>query len=301
MRTRLRILSLIPLAAILGAETACSDEFPASIVSWEASPTNPVFRGAGGQAWDKKIRERGWISVDGTTYHLWYTGYNEDRSPSRLLGHATSTDGVHWNRDPANPVYEKTWVEDVCLVRKDGIDFLFAEGKNDLAHLMTSPDGLRWVDRGTLDIRDTEGKPIPPGPFGTPTALFEKGQWYLFYERGDRGVWLATSKDLTVWKNVRDQPVLAMGPGAYDRHAVAIDQVVKRDGVFYAFYHANAHQPWKDWTTCVARSTDLIHWEKYPGNPILSDNSSSAILVDSPDGDRLYSMHPEVRLHVHPK
>src|SRR4051812_45492684 len=59
------------------------------------------------------------------------------------------------------------------------------------------------------------------------------------------------------------------GPGAYDRFAVAFDQVIKRDGVYYAFYHANAHDPWqKDWTTNVARSRDLIHWEKYPGNPI---------------------------------
>ena len=78
--------------------------------------------------------------------------------------------------------------------------------------------------------------------------------------------------------------MLAMGPEPYDLHAVALNQIIKRDGVYYAFYHANAHRPWKDWTTNIARSRDLVHWEKYPGNPILRDNCSSAVLVRGPGG-----------------
>jgi len=87
-----------------------------------------------------------------------------------------------------------------------------------------------------------------------------------------------------------------MGPKSYDLHAVALNQVIKRNHVYYAFYHANAHKPWKDWTTNIARSRDLVHWEKYPGNPIIRENCSSAILVRGPKGDRLYTMHPVVRL-----
>lgn len=287
------------LALTMGG--AGADEFPSSIVSWTTDPANPVFTAEGRDAWDGKIRERGWITRDGRGFHLWYTGYNEAKSPDRRLGHATSADGVRWTRDPANPIHGDSWVEDVCLVRDGGISYLFAEGRNDRAHVLTSADGRTWNDRGTLDVRTTGGDPIPPGPFGTPTVWLENGTWYLFYERGDRGVWLATSKDRAVWKNVSDEPVLKMGPEPYDKYAVAFDQVIKRDGVYYAFYHANAHQPWGEWTTCVARSRDLIHWEKYPGNPILRNNSSSAMLVETPEGDRLYSMHPEVRLHVHPK
>lgn len=296
MRRRIALLWMLALAA-----PARGEDFPRSIVAWEPIAANPVFRGEGPPAWDAKIRERGWVALEGPVYHLWYTGYNEAKAPDRLLGHATSRDGVHWDRDPANPVHATSWVEDVCMVKLDGVDYLFAEGKNDLAHLLTSPDGRHWVDRGTLDVRRVDGRPIPPGPFGTPTGYHEAGTWYLFYERGDRGVWLATSKDRAVWTNVSDEPVLKMGPEPYDATAVAMDQVVKRDGVYYAFYHANSERPWKDWTTCVARSRDLIHWEKYPGNPILRNNSSSAMLVETPEGDRLYSMHPEVRVHVHPK
>lgn len=275
-----------------------SDTFPPSIVSWEPIAANPVFVGEGKDAWDRKIRERGWVTREGSTYHLWYTGFNESRSPMRMLGHATSPDGISWTRDPKNPVHSSSWVEDVCIIKHDGVLYLFSEGRNDRMHLLTSADGASWKDRGTLDIRTTAGTPIPPGPFGTPTVWVENGMWYLYYERGDRGVWLATSKDREVWTNVRDEPILKMGPEPYDRYAVAFDHVIKRDGVYYAFYHANSHQPWGEWTTCVARSKDLVHWEKSKQNPILENNSSSAVIVETPDGDRLYSMHPEVRIHT---
>ncbi|MGE5756926.1 MAG: glycosylase [Planctomycetaceae bacterium] len=273
-----------------------ADDFPRSLVAWRPVAANPVFQGAGDDAWDRKIRERGYILVEDGTFHLWYTGYNDDRSATKFLGHATSPDGLRWTRDPANPIFTKSWVEDVCVLHRDGIYYLFAEGRNDIAHQLTSPDGLHWTDLGSLDIRKTDGTPIGPGPCGTPTVWFEDGTWSLLYERGDQGIWLATSKYRRTWTNIQDDPVLARGPEPYDRAAVAVNQVIKRDGVYYAFYHANAHRPWKDWTTNVARSRDLVHWEKYPGNPIIQNNCSSAILVPTPKGDRLYTMHPDVKV-----
>ncbi len=282
-------------AFLILATPARGDDFPKDLVRWRAAPDAPVFAGEGGDAWDRKIRERGWIVREGSTYHLWYTGYNDARSKERLLGHATSRDGLTWTRDPANPLVKADWVEDVCVVKADGAYWMFAEGEGDIAHLLTSADGLAWKELGPLDVRKTDGTPIAPGPRGTPTAWVEGGIWYLFYERGDNGIWLATSKDRKVWTNVQDDPVLAMGPEPYDRAAVAFDQVFKRDGVYYAIYHANSERPWKDWTTCLARSRDLVHWEKYPGNPIVNGNRSSGMVVETPEGPRLYTMHPDVR------
>jgi beta-1,2-mannobiose phosphorylase / 1,2-beta-oligomannan phosphorylase len=289
--------SLILLLA-LGHSAALAQDFPLDMVAWTPLRAEPVFQGAGDDAWDKKIRERGWILVENRTYHLWYTGYNDDRSPNKFLGHATSPDGLTWSRDPANPLVTDSWVEDMCVIHEGDTYFMIAEGKDDVAHLLTAPDSTHWTERGPLDIRLANGQPISPGPRGTPAVWVEGGTWYLFYERRDRGVWLATSKDRQVWTNVQDDPVLAMGPDAYDLYAVAMNQVVKRDGVYYGYYHANAHMPWKDWTTNVARSKDLIHWEKYPGNPIIDHNWSSGILIEGPAGRRFYTMHPEVRVFV---
>jgi sucrose-6-phosphate hydrolase SacC (GH32 family) len=284
-------------AFVAFASPTGAQEAPWSFVGWKPIAGNPVFRGTDASTWDRKIRERGYIlGAEDGTLHLWYTGYNGDRPATMSLGHATSRDGTHWSRDPQNPIFSGSWVEDMCVLKQDGTYQMFAEGRNDIAHRLSSPDGIHWTDHGSLDIRKVGGTPISPGPYGTPTAWFENGTWYLFYERGDLGIWLATSRDLKTWTNVRDDPVIAMGPARYDSAAVALNQIVKRGGYYYGFYHANAHRPWADWTSNVARSRDLVHWEKYPGNPIIKDNCSSPILATTPAGDRLYTMHPDVKV-----
>ncbi|MDG3006120.1 glycosylase [Paludisphaera mucosa] len=295
LKSMLRAILGIGLMVSGGASAGAFEE-PWRFTGWRPVEGNPVFRGTGEDTWDRKIRERGFVLPEGGGYTLWYTGYDRDRPTTMSLGRATSIDGKAWRRDPANPVFRASWVEDVCVVRVDGTYHMFAEGRGDVAHRLSSLDGVRWTDHGPLDVRKVDGSPIGPGSFGTPTAWHEDGVWRLFYERGDQGVWLATSRDLKVWKNVKDEPVLARGPEPFDRAMIAVNQVVRRDGFYYMFYHALADAAVRDWTTNLARSRDLVHWEKYPGNPIVGGNCSSAVLVPSPEGDRLYTMHPEVRL-----
>lgn len=220
-----------------------------------------------------------------------------------MLGYATSKDGIDWVRHPNNPLYKEHWVEDMMVVKDDGKYYMFAEGKDDLAHLLVSDDGLVWKRIGLLDIRMKDGDPISADPRGTPTAWKEEdGTWYLMYERYDLGIWLATSKDMKVWTNVQDDPVIKPGPGEYDKDLIALNQVIKYKGLFYAYYHGCAKDGPKArlWSTAVARSKDLIHWEKYQGNPLqpVEENKSSGIVVQDGDKFRLYTMHPEVYLHV---
>jgi len=309
-RARKELASLAAWYRLFGAEHAPLDEpnrsanesdphkFPAELVRFTADPNNPVFAGSGTNTWDRMIRERGYLLFEEGTYHLWYTGYRGAREDIKQLGYATSKDGIHWQRDSENPIFTGSWVEDMCVVRHEGIYSMFAEGAQDRAHLLTSTDRRKWTDHGALDVRQTGGKPIAPGPYGTPTVWVENGTWYLFYERGDAGVWLATSHDRDVWTNVQDDPVIACGPDAYDRKAVALDQVIKYQGRYFGYYHATAHDPWKDWTTNVAVSDDLIHWTKYSGNPIVKGNKSSGIVVFDGAQWILYTMHPEMWRYV---
>ena len=238
--------------------------FPHDLVDFQPYEHNPVFSGGGQHAWDHTIRERGYILREEDGYHLWYTGYRGDKADTKYLGYATSPDGIHWTRDPGNPIFDKSWVEDMCVVKHDGVYYMFAEGRDDIAHLLTSSDRRHWKHVGRVWMSDlTNGEPIPAGPYGTPTVWIENGIWYLFYERRDAGVWLATSRDRQVWTNVQDDPVLRNGPEPYDLHAVAMNQVIKHDGRYYAYYHGSAHVPWRDWNTNIATSIDLIHWTKY--------------------------------------
>ncbi len=273
-----------------------TNEFPNELVNFKSYNKNPVFTGTDTSTWDKKIRERGYILKEDSIYHLWYTGYMKDESEMHL-GYATSNDGIAWKRYSSNPIYEKGWVEDMSIIKVASTYYMFAEGKDDIAHLLTSKNRIDWTEKGNLKILQTNGLPISKGAYGTPCIWHENDTWYLFYERGDLGIWLATSKDLKIWKNVQDEPVIKMGPDAYDKFAVAINQIVKYKGLYYGYYHASAFEDWRTWTTNVAVSKDLIHWKKYPKNPILEDNKSSSILVNDGKRYRLYTMHDQVHLH----
>jgi beta-fructofuranosidase len=299
-RAPLVLLALLAgvAASIGGLTTGRADgRFPRELVDWVPYEGNGLFAGTGASTWDREIRERGFILREADGWKLWYTGYDSSKSEVKSLGYATSPDGIRWTRYPGNPIFDRGWTEDVFVVKHEGIYHMFAEGVNDVAHRLTSPDGLHWEEQGSLDIRAKAGDPIPAGAYGTPTVWVEGGTFHLFYEREDKGIWLATSKDMRVWTNVQDEPVIGLGPDAYDRYAVALNQVIRYRGRYYGVYHANADPKWKGpWTTCLAVSDDLVHWEKYPGNPVIRSDDSSGILVDDGARLRLYTMHPAVKL-----
>ncbi len=302
-RAVLLVAAGLPTLAVPCWDAVADEQFPPELVDFKPYRGNPVFAGTGKDTWDRTIRERGYILREGDTWHLWYTGYNHNRSDANYrntmsLGYATSPDGLQWTRHGDNPVFDKSWTEDMMVVKHGDTYYMFAEGLHDIAHMLTSTDRVHWRDHGRLDVRQTNGKPLGPGPYGTPTVWVEGGRWYLFYERRDLGIWLATSADCKVWTNVQDDPVIPLGPKAYDKGAVAMNQVVKHRDRYYAYYHANADAKWRGpWTTNVAVSEDLIHWTKYAKNPIIPTDHSSGTLVHDGRQYRLYTTHPDVRVY----
>ncbi len=300
-----RLVAGLLLSALLAPASSGAGLFPPELVDFGPASATPLFAGGGPDAWDRDLRERGWIMRHGGAWHLWYTGSNTDRDPVRRLGHATSPDGLNWTRSSPGPLLADRWVEDVCVVktrcRSADVLWMFAEGEQDIAHLLSSRNGSDWRSCGALDIRLVSGEPIPAGPRGTPAAWLERGVWHLFYERHDDGVWLATTRDLRTFTNVSDAPVIACGPEPYDLHGIAVDQIVRFRGRFYAYYHASPDPDRRRWQTCIAVSDDLVRWTKYAGNPILPADpahpkQSSGTLVFDGERQRLYTTHPDVRV-----
>lgn len=300
-----RLLLVFVLAAVTLSTTARADDlFPDELIHFQPVSANPVFEGAGEGHWDVKIRERGWILRDGDQWRMWYTGYDGTRPGQKMLGLATSSDGLTWKRHSTNPIDKDHWVEDMCVVPHEGTLYMFAEGEQDRAQLLTSKDGITWTRAGQLDVRLKNGDPIPEGPYGTPTAWFEDGMWNLFYERSDKGVWLARSRDLKVFTNVQDEPVLVPGPDEFDKDLIAMNQVIKHKGRYYATIHgarkpSDPSQP-SLWASGLATSTDLVHWTKYSGNPLrpIRENKSSGLLIHDGKQFRLYTMHGKVDVHL---
>jgi len=298
MNLRLNVALAVWLASSSLASAQNSPPFPDDLVSFKPVRAEPVFSGRGTGFWDTKIRERGWILFENNTYRMWYTGYDGTREGIKRLGYATSPDGIQWER--RGPLIDNLWVEDMTVVKLKDRYLMFAEGKGDKAQLLTSSDGLAWKREGALDVRRANSKPIPPGPYGTPTVYFENGVFNLFYERRDQGVWLARSRDLKVWTNVSDEPILSPGPAKHEDLMIAMNQIVKRGDWYYAYYHGTG-SPTKprDWCCCIAASRDLIHWTKYGKNPLLpvEQNKSSGILVLAGQNAKFFTMHDKVELH----
>ena len=296
---------LVALLASIAASSLCraEDLFPRQLTHFEPFAANPVFEAAGEGHWDVKIRERGWILRDGDRWRMWYTGYDGTRPGQKFLGLAESLDGLKWTRFRDTPVYQEHWVEDVCIIPHDGTLYMFAEGAQDRAQLLTSRDGIVWTRSGQLEVHLKNGDLIPDGPYGTPAAWYEKGVWNLFYERGDKGVWLAKSTDLKSFTNVQDEPVLSPGPDEFDQDLIAMNQIIQHGGRYYGVFHgtkkpADLAQP-SLWATGLATSPDLIHWTKFPGNPLrpISENKSSGLLIHDGRQFRLYTMHGRVDVH----
>lgn len=299
--------SIVAVVATLLADatSVCAADFPDELTRFAPFEQNPVFVAAGEGHWDVSIRERGWIIRDAEAkpgqplWHLWYTGYDGTREGIKLLGYATSEDGLNWKRHSRNPVFADSWIEDMMIVKRDGTFFMFAEGRGDQAQLLRSENGIDWTRVRTLDVRKKDGTPIEPGPYGTPTAWHEDGTWYLFYERRDLGVWLATSRDMKVWRNVQDEPVLVPGPDEFDVDLIAMNQIVKHEGRYYAYFHGSKRGS-KLWACGVAVSDDLVQWKKHAGNPLfpIAENKSSGILIHDGKQFRLYTMHDRVDVHL---
>lgn len=137
---------------------------------------------------------------EGGTYHMWYAG--NDGATLRL-GHATSSDGLTWTKDPADPVL------DINAAFPGAWDWTQVYGPSVVAHAngyemwysgktlpqaaqtgyATSPDGTQWT---------RQDKSLGNGSSGTfdsqaadrATVLYENGGYKLWYSaQGATGVY----------------------------------------------------------------------------------------------------------------
>jgi len=126
--------------------------------AWTKYAGNPVLDlGSSGSWEDTHVNPSSVLKV-GSTYHLYYYGY---RSPSWQMGHATSSDGTTWTRDPANPVlalgnegpFISTHVLYGNVLYEDGIFKMWysaydAVGQTYSVFYATSPDGSAFTRQG---------------------------------------------------------------------------------------------------------------------------------------------------------
>jgi len=251
---------------------------------WLKYEGNPVLEPGPAGSWDSDGAMACSILFDGNIYHMWYSGFN---GVYNQIGHATSTDGIDWTRDPNNPVVEVgeagSWEESHAYIPNvlfiDSVFHMWYDGAwgfiEKTGHA-TSPDGSNWTKDPLNPVLDT-------GPNGSwddfqvfPMAgsvIFEDNIYKMWYGGGSTSyVWkigYATSLDGSVWtKDEANNPVISPGdPGEWDDYGVIPGTVLRIGNTYNIWYSGCKPDNW--WRVGHATSTDGINWTKYEFNPVL--------------------------------
>ena len=205
---------------------------------------SPVLDIGGPGEWD-----RGWLDTpeilkDSNDYKLYFYGDTIQQivPGSSAIGVAVSTDGIHWTKDPGNPILSKgilgewdcTWIESPAVI-----------------HDSVNGEYKMWYN-GV----DTSTWRIPIG--------------------------LATSSDGIHWTKYAGNPVLFPGNwGDYDDMWLGTPSVIFKSGKYEMWYTSTCSNSY-NYTTyrfdtvnvCFATSTDGINWTKYSGNPLFNTFTS---------------------------
>ncbi|MBT3345568.1 MAG: hypothetical protein HN712_10335 [Gemmatimonadetes bacterium] len=162
---------------------------------------------------------------------------------------------------------DETHVLDPASVLVDGRVFLYYSAVSPTCSrsicLATSSDGIHFSKH--------EQNPIVIG--GGPEIVHHEGCFYLYYwgnrPGGGFDLHLSTSEDGTTFTAHPTGPVLPVGgAGAWDSHTVETPRIFEEGGLFYMlFCGSDRHNDYPQ-SAGLATSRDLIHWEKYDGNPI---------------------------------
>ena len=239
---------------------------------WRRHPANPILRPIPGTWCGEWIANETIIQV-GDEYLMYLDG---KRGPVERIGVARAKvatfDGVHWDHYEGNPVldigpggYDHVSVLDPSVIRTRGQLWMYYTGLGgppDRICLATSDDGLHWTKH--------ERNPILNGR--CPHAILRDGRLYLFYlvfnEDGGYDVRLATSPDGLSFEKHPIKPILPRQEGAWDWFSIVTTRIFVENGVYHMLYAGDAEHVDEPRGFGLATSTDLVHWEKFPGNPI---------------------------------
>jgi len=144
-----------------------------SQTDWTRHTGNPVLPVGPPGSWDDEAVLHPSIYFDGTTYHMWYSGYD---GTNVRIGYATSPDGIVWAKYAGNPVLDigvpGSWDDYYAylptVVFLNSTYHMWYTGNDQsyerIGHA-TSPDGITW----------TKDPSNPVINLGSPGSWYDEG------------------------------------------------------------------------------------------------------------------------------
>jgi len=244
---------------------------------WNRHRGNPVFPASAG-TWRESQTANPDLLLKGGTYYMYFRG---QRGGHDRIGVATipqeKFDGVTWEILP-EPVIDVggpgSWDErhalDPASILVGGKVFLYYTGSSPLADravcLAVSDDGVHF--------RKYEQNPVIIG--GAPEVVYRDSVFYLYFWRQvpeKRGfeIHYATSRDGYHYSEPAQSLALPVGPeGTWDSFTVETPRIFSEGGLYYMVYCGSDCSKDYPFNAGLATSIDLVHWTKYPTNPIFS-------------------------------
>jgi hypothetical protein len=166
--------------------------------------------------------------------------------------------------------------------------------------LATSTDGVTWMKDPGNPILVHQLSGWEQVNIGTPSLWKEGDIWHLFYH-GNNGtevqIGVATGPALHHLTRYPGNPIIRVGPkGSWDSGTVGKRSIRKEGDYYYMIFEGSTDQPFETarWSSGLARSTDLLTWEKWPGNPVLLQ-TTKGFGYDGPE----WVETPDGKLHVY--
>ncbi len=244
---------------------------------WKRFERNPVFPATPG-TWMESQTANPDLLLKGKTYYMYFRG---QRGGHDRIGVATIAkekfDGFTWKIHP-KPVIDVgepgSWDEghalDPAAVLLQGKVFLYYTGSSPLADrsicLAVSGDGIHFTKY--------EKNPVMIG--GGPEVVLRDGVLYLYFWRQVQGkigfqIHYATSRDGFTFTEPDQSLALPVGrEGAWDSFTVETPRVFSEGELYYMVYCGSDRHKDYPFNAGIATSTDLVHWVKYPQNPVFS-------------------------------
>ncbi len=251
-----------------------SDDYTINCKKWDRCSSNPVVPPSG-SGWKSrwtanpdiiKLKDKSILYYRGNGLIPDTDGFYHDRIGASEIKNIISlrelNDGIHIIDVGEEGSFDCDHVLDPAAVVFNDRIFLYysAIGSGpDSIGLAVSEDGSNFIKNGRI----MNGS--------APEAVIYNDRLYLFYQKANNGVFdlhLAVSGDGINFDNVQPEPVLEKKENSWDSFSITTARVLEHEGTYYMLYGGSSYLADEPDYFGLARSKNLINWEKHPGNPI---------------------------------
>jgi len=269
-----------------------SDDYTKNCLSWHHYAGNPVIP-TSGNTWKRLYVANPDILEFGDRKLVYYRGCGvmpgEEQQDANRIAVAEITDAGRdrielKNLNEGRPVidcgkadeFDASALDPAAIIFQDKV-FLYYSALGpclDSVGLAISTDGINFRKHGRI----CDGR--------APEVVVSGGRVYMLYQmlvEDKFRLHLAVSDDGISFQNVQDEPVFVGEKGSWDALSIVTARLSHSDGWYYMIYGGSACMADEPEYFGLARSKNLIDWQRHPGNPIFGTGAKG-----TPDGGALW-------------